>query len=102
MRFSDLLFFLYFFWKNRKSIYISCWLYNYIYFSYKQYIIIHYIDFSSFNYKEGDEFDLLVYAVQVNNSKLEFLYDIITGKIGKIQGIQKIEGFIEGKPDYST
>lgn len=65
-------------------------------------IIIHYIEFRTFNYKEGDEFDLLVYAVQVNNSKLEFLYDIITGKIGKIQEIQKIEGFIEGKPDYVT
>jgi hypothetical protein len=45
--------------------------------------IIHNIDFSSFNYKEGDEFDLLVYAVQIDNPKLEILYDIISEKVRK-------------------
>jgi len=30
--------------------------------------ISHEIDFKSFNYKEGTEFDLLVYAVQTYNS----------------------------------
>ena len=46
--------------------------------------ISHYIDFLSFGYKEGDEFDLLVYAVQIGNSKLEFLYDVISDKVKSI------------------
>ena len=41
------------------------------------------IDFSSFGYKGGDEFDLLVYAVGIENSKVEVLYDIISGKVEK-------------------
>ena len=63
-------------------------------------VITHYIDFKSINYAEGDDFDLLVYAVQVNNAKLEFLFDVIHGKVGKIQGVVKIDKFIEGKNDY--
>ena len=55
----------------------------------------HFIDFRSFNYKEGDEFDLLVYAVQMENSKLEILYDIISGTVGKIKGITEITGLID-------
>ena len=62
-------------------------------------VITHYIDFKSINYAEGDDFDLLVYAVQVNNAKLEFLFDVIHGKVGKIQGVVKIDKF-EGKSDY--
>ena len=58
-------------------------------------VIIHYIDFKSFGYSEGDEFDLLIYAVQINNSKLEILYDIITGKVGKVQGVNEIENYID-------
>ena len=65
-------------------------------------IITHYIDFSSINYKEGDEFDLLVYAIQVNNAKIEILYDVISGKVGKIQGVVKIESTIPNKNDYVT
>ena len=65
-------------------------------------IITHYIDFSSIGYKEGDEFDLLVYAVQVNNAKIEILYDVISGKVGKIQGVVKIESTIPQKADYVT
>ena len=61
-------------------------------------IITHYINFSSFYYEEGHEFDLLVYAVQINNSKLEILYDVITGKVGKYKNeIIKIEDTIPGK-----
>ena len=37
-------------------------------------VIPHFIDFRSFSYREGDEFSLLVYAVQSSNEKLEFLY----------------------------
>ena len=65
-------------------------------------IITHFIDFSSFGYSIGQEFDLLVYAVQVNNAKLEFLYDVITSNVGKIGGVVKIEGTIPGKNDYFT
>ena len=55
--------------------------------------IPHYIDFRSFNYKEGTEFDLLVYAVQTNNSKLEFLYTVVSGVVGKIEHVfTEIEG----------
>jgi len=49
--------------------------------------ILHEIVFRSFNYKERTEFDLLVYAVQIYNSKLEFLYPVITGVVGNIEGI---------------
>ena len=65
-------------------------------------LITHYIDFRSFGLKEGDEFDLLVYAVQVNNAKVEILYNVISGKVGKIQGITEITGTIPGKSDYVT
>ena len=63
-------------------------------------IITHFIDFKSIGYSQGDDFDLLVYAVQVNNAKLEFLFDVIHGKVGKIQGVVKIDRSIEGKNDY--
>jgi hypothetical protein len=65
-------------------------------------LITHYVDFRSFGFKEGDKFDLLVYAVQVNNAKLEILYNVISGEVGKIQGITEITGTIPGKSDYVT
>jgi len=49
--------------------------------------ITHHIEFRNFNYDEGTKFDLLVYAVQTGNSKLEFLYPVISGVVGKIQYI---------------
>ena len=64
--------------------------------------ITHFIDFKSCGYNEGDEFDLLVYALQLNNTKLEFLYDVITATVGKVVGVIKLDGQIEGKPDYFT
>ena len=63
-------------------------------------VITHYISFNSFGYNVGEEFDLLVYAVQVNNAKIEILYNVISGKVGKVQNVIKIDDFIEGKPDY--
>ena len=57
--------------------------------------ITHFIDFRSFNYKEGDEFELLVYAVQMENSKLEILYNVINGIVGKIKGITEISEMID-------
>lgn len=56
---------------------------------------MHYIDFGSFKYKEGYEFDLLIYAVQNDNSKLEILYDIICGVVGEIKGITEIKEIID-------
>ena len=55
--------------------------------------IPHYIDFRSFGYKENTIFDLLVYAVQTDNSKLEFLYPVVSGVVGKIEHVfTEIEG----------
>ena len=65
-------------------------------------IVTHYIDFRSFGYKEGDEFEILVYAVQMDFEKLEFLYSVKSGVVGKIEGIVEIEGSIPGKNDYVT
>ena len=63
----------------------------------------HYIDFSGMeDYKEGKEFDLLVYAVQVNKMKIEVLYNIISGKVGKPEGVEEISGTIPNKKDYVT
>ena len=55
--------------------------------------IPHYIDFRSFGYKENTTFYLLVYAVQTYNSKLEFLYPMVIGVVGKIEHVfTEIEG----------
>ena len=63
--------------------------------SYTSNNIAHYIDFRSFSYKENEEFDLLVYAVQLENSQLEILYDVISGTVGEIKGITQITGIID-------
>ena len=52
-------------------------------------LIPHYINFDSFGYNEGQDFDLLVYAVQSKNTKLEFIYNVISGKVGKLTNIFK-------------
>ena len=49
--------------------------------------ITHFIDFYNFDYKEEQEFDLLVLAVQTKNTKFEFLYNVISGKVGKITNL---------------
>ena len=41
-------------------------------------IITHYIDFESIDFSENTEFDLFVFAEQTENSKMEFLYPVIT------------------------
>ena len=58
-------------------------------------VVLHYIDFGSFKYNIGDEFDLLVYAEQLSNTKLEFMYKIISGKVGKVSGVLGITDYIE-------
>ena len=65
--------------------------------------VSHYIDFSTVEgYKEGDDFDLLVYAVQINKMKVEVLYNKISGKVGKVEGVEEITGTIPNKKDYVT
>ena len=66
-------------------------------------IVTHYIEFNSIpGYEIGKEFDLLVYAVQVNKMKVEVLYNVISGKVGKIDGIEGITGKIPKKENYVT
>ena len=58
--------------------------------------ISHYINALSFSYKEGDEFDLFVYSVQIGNSKLVLLYEVISGKFGNInKQVEKIENIFD-------
>ena len=65
--------------------------------------ITHYIDFTNtLHYEVGTEFDLLVYAEQMNNSKMEFIYKVISGTVGKITGVQAISEFVDGETDYVT
>ena len=85
---------------NDKSIYAD---YIYSFISISSNIITHFIDFSTIHYTEGTEFDLLVYAEQIYNSKMEFIYPVITGKVGKITGeVIKIDEFVEGNHEYVT
>ena len=63
-------------------------------------IIIHFIDFESYGMDVGTEFDLLVYAKQKYNSKMEFLYPVFQGKVGKLSGVEKVENYIEDQ--YAT
>ena len=66
-------------------------------------IATHFIDFSTVQgYPVGTEFDLLVYAVQINKMKVELLYNVISGKVGKIEGIDEINGVIPDKKDFVT
>ena len=58
-------------------------------------VITHYIDFGQILYNENTEFDLLVYAEQKYNTKMEFLYPVISGKVGKVSGVLDISDYIE-------
>ena len=62
--------------------------------------VIHHIDFSSIGYQKGTKFWALVYAEQMLNSKLEFIYQIITGEVGEGTGTVKIDKTVEGEQDY--
>ena len=58
--------------------------------------ITHYVDFSQLSdYKEGDTFQILVHAVQMENSKMEFIYPIEQGVVGKPSGTVKLESEVE-------
>ena len=57
--------------------------------------IIHFIDFAFYGFDIGDEFDLLVYAQETNNFKLEFLYPLFQGKVGEVSGVEAVSDYIE-------
>ena len=57
--------------------------------------IIYFIDFDNIGFEVGTEFDLLVYTEQKYNSKMEFLYPVFQGKVGKIKGVEEINNYIE-------
>ena len=77
--------------------------YVYTFTSVSSDVVSHYIEFSTISgYSLGTEFDLLVYAVQVNNMQVEVLYNVISGRVGKIEGIEEVRGTIIGKKDYVT
>ncbi len=63
--------------------------------------IIHFIDFDELEMGEGTEFDLLVYAQQKNNAKMEFLYPLLNGKVGKVTGVEAITNYVEDN-QYAT
>ena len=62
--------------------------------------IIHYVDFASIGYTKGKKFWALVYAEQMQNSKMEFIYQVITGQVGTVAGAIKIDQSVEGENDY--
>ena len=64
--------------------------------------IIHFVDFASVGYTKGTKFYALVYAEQMLNSKMEFIYQVITGEVGTASGTVKIDQSIEGEADYFT
>ena len=62
--------------------------------------IIHYVDFASIGYTKGKKFWALVYAEQMQNSKMEFIYQVITGQVSTVAGAIKIDQSVEGENDY--
>ena len=69
--------------------------YSQSFISVKTNYIIHFIDFAKIEFDEGTEFDLIVYAEQKSNSKMEFLYPVFQGKVGKVSGVEAIDTYIE-------
>ena len=62
--------------------------------------ITHYVDFKSIGYTKGKKFWALIHAEQILNSKMEFIYPVITGEVGSVTGTIKIDKSIEGEYDY--
>ena len=63
--------------------------------------IIHFINFNSFGFSAGTEFDLLVYAEERNNFKLEFFYPLFQGKVGVVSGVEEVNEYLE-ENNYAT
>ena len=64
--------------------------------SVKSNVITHFIDFAFIGFDVGKEFDLIVYAIQKSNSKLEFLYPVFQGVVGEVSGVEPVSDYIEG------
>ena len=64
--------------------------------------IIHYVDFNSIGYNKGTKIWILIYAVQLQNSKMAFIYPVITGEVGTVTGAVKIDQPVEGQSEYMT
>ena len=64
--------------------------------------IIHYVDFNSIGYNKGTKIWILIYAVQLQNSKMAFKYPVITGEVGTVTGAVKIDQPVEGQSEYMT
>ena len=64
--------------------------------------IIHYVDFGSIGYQQGTEFYVLVHAVQMQNSQMEFIYPVIKGVVTTATGTIKIDTYVEGENEYMT
>ena len=57
--------------------------------------VIYYIDFGSFGYHKGDKFWVLVYAEQLENSKMEFIYPVIQDEVKGDLKITEINEIID-------
>ena len=64
--------------------------------------IIHYVDFNSIGYNKGTKIWILIYAVQLQNTKMTFKYPVITGEVGTVAGAVKIDQTVEGQSEYMT
>ena len=69
-------------------------------------LITHFVDFEKLDgYSEGTKFLILVHAVQMENSKMEFIYPIVEGEVGTPTGTVKISEAIDGeyiKADFTV
>lgn len=72
------------------------------YSNYYTNIITHYIDFSSIGYSIGTEFDILAFAEEEDNFKLQFLYEVVSGVVGEIEDFVLLNDLIEGEDGYVT
>ena len=75
--------------------------YSYTFNSKSSNVITHYIDFNNFGFEEKTEFEILVYAKQLYNTKMEFLYPIIDGVVGKVSPVLSITEYT-GQYKYVT
>ena len=64
--------------------------------------IIHYVDFDSIGYNKGTKIWILIYAVQLQNTKMEFKYPVINAEVGSVTGAVKIDQIVEGQSEYMT
>ena len=64
--------------------------------------IIHCVDFKNIGYTPGTKIWILIYALQLDNTKMVFKYPVITGEVGDISRVIKIDQIVEEQPEYMT